>query len=130
VAPLQAVRSGLEAVIVPDGHIYAVGGYDQLNAQGLNTVEVYGPVVSLSAEGAAPGESVTVTGSNFAANATVSVRFGGAQGQVLGSARTGATGTLPTGMTFTIPNLPAGDGTLTILDDRSRFPIRLAFRIR
>lgn len=127
VAPLSEGRSGLGAVVSPDGHLYAVGGETGI---GTSTVEIYGPVVNVSPQVAVPGDSVTVTGSNFAANATVSLYFGSVNGAAIATGTTDSSGKLIAPLNFKVPSLPAGNQPLVTIDDRSEYPITVQFRVQ
>jgi len=127
VAPLSVGRSGLGAVVSPDGHLYAVGGETGI---GTSVVEIYGPVVDFSPQAGAPGDSVVVTGSNFAAYATVHLYFGSANNVALATGTTDGAGMLVTPLSFKVPNVPAGNQPLIAVDDRSQYPITLQFRVQ
>jgi hypothetical protein len=71
---------------------------------------------------------VTVTGSNFAANATVRVYLGPVSGALLKTGMTNSAGAL-TPITFSVPNVAGGNTVLTVVDDRSQYPITLFFRV-
>src|SRR5205823_5159694 len=128
VAPLSTGRRSLAATVGPDGRIYAVGGETGNGFAPTTSVEVYGPVVTANPSSAAPGTSVTVTGNNFAASAAVSVYLGPSTGTLLKTGTTSSTGALAP-ITFTVPNVPSGDSVLTVVDDRSQYPITLFFRV-
>jgi hypothetical protein len=130
VAPLSIARMGIGAAISPDGHLYAVGGTTNVEVPGEMLVEVYGPVVSVSPQAAAPGTSAAVSGSNFAASATVGIYFGSATGTPLATGTTDASGALTAPINFAVPNLAAGDVALIVMDDRSQFPITIDFRVQ
>jgi hypothetical protein len=130
VAPLTTTRLGAGAVIVPDGHIWVVGGLASDLVTALSSVEIYGPVVAATPQSGAPGDTVTITGSNFAKNATVSVYLGSPAGISLGTGTTDGTGALTVSIGFSVPNVAAGGQTLIVVDDRSQFPISVFFRIR
>jgi len=115
--------------VTPDGRIWAVGGLTSFVSP-LTTVEIYGPVVAVNPQSAAAGETATVTGSNFAADADVHVYIGSTTGTALATGHTSATGALLGPIMFTVPNLTSGDQALIVMDDRSQYPIRLLFRIR
>ncbi|HXU61693.1 MAG TPA: hypothetical protein VN962_08345 [Polyangia bacterium] len=127
VAPLSEGRSGLGAVVSPDGHLYAVGGEIGI---GTSTVEIYGPVVDVSPQVGAPGDSVAVTGSNFAANAKVDLYWGSLNGVPIATGTTDGSGKLVAPLNFKVPSLPAGNQPLITVDDRSQYPITLQFRIQ
>ena len=125
VAPLSIARFGIGAAISPDGHLYAVGGTTNFELTGQMLVEVYGPVVIVSPQAGAPGASAAVSGSNFAANATVSLYFGSVTGTPVATGTTDGTGALPAAISFKVPNLAGGDQALIVMDDRSQYPITL-----
>ena len=115
--------ANLAAVRGPDGRIYAIGGAD--TTAGLATMEAYGPVIHLMPAQSAPGHAVVLTGTNFAANATVAVTWGAIPGgTVLGTARTDRAGNLPHAVTVVIPpGVLPGHYMITAEDDRSRYPV-------
>jgi hypothetical protein len=134
VAPLNSGHIYGAATVGPDGRIYLLGGsitaYDDA---GFSTdvpstgVEVYGPVASATPASGAPGTDVILAGSNFAANATVSVYLGPIDGTPLGKGATNGTGSIAPSISFRVPEVPAAETFLTIVDDLSQFPITLPF---
>ncbi len=130
VTPLSVAHMGVGAVVAPDGHLYAVGGTTNFELPGETSVEVYGPVVSASPQAGAPGDSIAVSGSNFAASATVSVYLGSTTSAALATGTTDASGKLTASITFKVPNLAAGSQALIVMDDRSQYPITLVFRVQ
>ena len=71
---------------------------------------------------------MTVMGNNFAANATVSVYLGPPTGTLLKMGTTNSAGVLAP-VTFNVPNVASGNTVLTVVDDRSQYPITLFFRV-
>lgn len=71
-----------------------------------------------------------MTGSNFAANATVSIYFGSATSVPLATGTTNAAGALTAPISFVVPSLAGGDQALIAIDDRSQYPITLDFRVQ
>ena len=130
VTPLSDSRTGVGAVVAPDGHLYAIGGTTNVELTGEPLVQIYGPAVTVTPQQGAPGGSVTVSGSNFAADATVGVYFGSVTGSPVASGTTDRTGTLNASITLTVPSLAAGAQTITVMDDRSQYPITIAFRVQ
>jgi N-acetylneuraminic acid mutarotase len=128
VAPLSTGRYDASAAVAPDGRIYALGGAIAPDSRPTETVEVYGPVVSASTSSAPPGGSVTITGNNFAANATVRVYLGPVTGALLKTSTTNNSGVL-TPVTLTVPNIASTTTVLTVVDDLSQYPITLFFRV-
>jgi hypothetical protein len=127
IASLARARTDVAAATAPDGHIYVVG--DALSSG--SPVEVYGPIVGISPSTfASRFSTILMTGSNFAANATVRVYLGPpSTGTVLKTAKSTVTGALIPSITFTLPNVPLGAYVITVVDDRSRFPITLSLTI-
>ena len=72
----------------------------------------------------------SVSGSNFAANATVSVYFGSTTTAPVATGTTNASGALSSAISFRVPNLAAGEQALIVMDDRSQYPITLSFRVQ
>jgi hypothetical protein len=103
------------AVRGSDGRIYAFGGQNEA------TVEAYGPVLHLSANQAAAQSTITVSGENFAGNATVSVRFDSTTSPVVASGSTDHDGVL-TPIALTVSVGP-GAHRLTAVDNRSGYPV-------
>jgi hypothetical protein len=128
VAPLDIARAGVAAAVAPDGHIWAAGGTTNFELDGFKTVLIYGPSVTVAPAAAAAGAMASVSGSNFAANATVSVYFGSTTTAPVGTGTTNASGTLAAAISFRVPNLAAGEQALIVMDDRSQYPITLSFR--
>jgi hypothetical protein len=124
--PLADARTGVAAAVGPDGRIYVVG--DGLTA--ASPVEVYGPVASINPSHASPGTTALVTGSNFAANATIKVYLGpSSSGTLLKIGTSTPAGALIPPITFAVPSVPSGDKVITVVDDRSRFPITLSLTV-
>jgi hypothetical protein len=110
-----------------DGRIYVVAGADLVSM--LRTVEVYGPAIILSTDHKKAGQSITVSGSNFAKNATVKFSLGGPTAPVIGTGTSDAVGAMAT-TTITIPAAqPIGATRLYATDTRSRYPISAAFTV-
>jgi hypothetical protein len=131
VVGLSDTRVGVGAAVAPDGHIWAIGGTTNPELTGDATVQIYGPSVSVTPTMGAPGTSISVVGSNFAANATVSIYFGSVSGTPLATGTTDATGKLPpAGITLKVPSLAGGPQPLIAVDDRSQYPITLTFQVQ
>jgi hypothetical protein len=110
VAPLALARVGACAAVGTDGRIYLIGGY---GPDPQSSVEVYGPVLSLSAS----GTTVVVSGTNFAANAGVAITF---DGTLVANGVTDAAGAVSA--TFVVPAAATGAHLVRGIDDRSQFP--------
>jgi hypothetical protein len=130
VTPLSDSRTGVGAAVTPDGHIWAIGGTTNPEITGEATVQVYGPSVSASPTMGPPGTSVSVTGSNFAASATVSVYFTAVSGSPLATGSTDANGKLTSAITLKVPSLAGGAQPLIVIDDRSQYPITISFQVQ
>ena len=76
VAPMTMDRYYAQGAVGLDGHIYMIGGYTSQNGGNDGTMEAYGPNFSVAPTSGMPGDSITFSGSNFAANSTVSVYWG------------------------------------------------------
>jgi hypothetical protein len=114
VAPATIARDGTCAALGADGRIYVVGG------QVVNTiasVEIYGPVIALSPATAAPGASVSVTGSNFAASAAVAVTF---DGTTIATGTTDSSGAMA--LDVVVPAATSGAHKVVGVDAKSQFP--------
>ena len=105
-----------------------MGGSDSSGA--LATVEAYGPMTELSATSGTAGATVTVTGTNFAAAATVKVYWGtAAHGTVVGTGATDASGKLAT-VSITVPaGTKAGTYAITVIDQTSLYPSIQTFTV-
>jgi hypothetical protein len=125
VAPGSLVRAGVCAALGADGRIYAIGGSPAPTASfALGTVEIYGPVVTLSPASAAPGTKVSVTGSNFAADAGVAITF---DGTPVATGLTDGTGNVT--LDFVVPAAASGAHAVVGLDDKSQFPTRAQLQL-
>ncbi len=120
-------RASLGVTLGPDGRLWAIGG---TGAASVGTVEIYGPALSLSPLQGPVGTQIQIAGSNFAANATVSVRVGALDAPEVGSAETDETGDMTTPVVFTVPpGTKPGIITIHAIDDRSLFPVHREFEV-
>lgn len=137
VAPLRTSRSALAAVQGADGRIYALGGVGPSGSgpdapeAALATVEAYGPVLHLSTPSVPVAGSVVLTGTNFAATATVTVTWGATPGgRVLATGHTNQAGALPNPLRFHVPaGVRPGRYTVMAMDDRSRYPVTASLAV-
>jgi hypothetical protein len=130
VAPLDPPRTQVSVTRGWDGRIYAIGG--QVGGAGALTpttvVQAYGPRIVPGPAMGAPGTVVAVTGTNFAANATVTLTFSGDPPTTAPQTRqSNDTGQVAPSFVWTVPQVPSGTYTLTAVDDRSRYPVRARF---
>src|SRR5262249_32727053 len=111
-APLSQSRTLLGAALGADGRVYAVGGANPQTNTYYGNNEAYGPSISVSPTSGFLGQSVTMSGSNFGANATVRVYLGTvATGTLLATTTSNGSGGLPGGqVSFSVP-LTATAGT-------------------
>src|SRR5262249_9081183 len=116
VAPLAIARSDMCAALGTDGRVYAVGGEGKTAPE--RSVEIYGPVIALARTSASSGDTVSIVGSNFAADAPVAFTFDGAPVAI---GTTDATGTVT--LSFRVPVGASGPHVVGGLDDRSQFPV-------
>jgi hypothetical protein len=128
VAPLLTARSRQAVTVGPDGRIWAIGGQSDVP---LGTVEIYGPELGLNPVDGPPGTQVQIAGTNFAAGATVSIRLGAPDGELIGTAATSGTGAMTTPVVYDVPDDAAPGETIQIyaVDDKSVFPVHLPFTV-
>ena len=125
-AGLGTPRQYLVGARGADGRIYAIGG---IASGTVGTVEAYGPAVAMSPTSGPAGAAVALSGSNFAPNANVAVRFGVPTGQLLGTGVTDASGALVAPITFKIPTSTPAAYRIFAIDDRSQYPVNAALTI-
>lgn len=123
VASMPLARWGLAAATGQDGRIYAIGGVGP-DGNELNTVEAYGPSINVTPQSGKPGDLVSLTGSHFGANATVSLYWGTpSDGSLLGTGTTDGTGTLTGPLSFSVPSdATSGSHQVTAIDDSLNYP--------
>jgi hypothetical protein len=109
-----------------DGRVYAVGG---ITSGALGTVEAYGPSIAMAPTSGQAGASISLSGSNFAANANVSVHFGVLTGQLLGTGVTDASGALVAPISFKIPPVTPAAYKVFVSDDRSQYPVNATLTV-
>jgi hypothetical protein len=129
VAPLPGPRDYAAAAVGSDGRIYVTGGSDNMTFNPTSAVEAYGPITTLSAATGAAGASLTVSGSNFAINATVNVYFDKVTATPIATGTSDGVGALPA-VTWKVPAVAAGAHRLIIVDVRSQFPSYAAFTVQ
>lgn len=125
-ASLGTAREYLGGAVGSDGRVYAVGGY---TGSAVGTVEAYGPAVAMAPTSGQAGASISLSGSNFAANANVSVRFGVPTGQVLGTGVTDSSGALVAPISFKIPAVTPAAYRVFVSDDRSQYPVNATLTV-
>ena len=76
------------------------------------------------------GTRVALSCINFAADATVTIRFSGTMDSVIGTGRTSSAGTATPSISWTVPPVAPGTYVLTAIDNRSRYPVRARFVVQ
>ena len=133
VAPLLAGRWDSAVVTGPDGRIYTLGGFEPYGGSAgcVCETDVYGPVFTPSTSSGTAGSSITLSGSNFGANANVTFYWGTAvTGTVLGTGTTDGSGNLNGSVSVTVPaNAAPGTYIITAEDAASRYPVNEPFTV-
>jgi hypothetical protein len=70
--------------------------------------------IALSPTSGHVGDTVTIGGSNFPANSTITATYGGSALTLSGTTTTAAAGAIPAGVTFTVPASVAGAHTVQV----------------
>jgi hypothetical protein len=138
VAKLNVPRLSGVALVGPDNRIYFMGGYAMGGADmgaGANpsaVVEVYGPAMAVApGTGTAGATNVSITGSNFAANAVVDIFFGDPASTPVASGNTDADGNISAAVNFIIPaNATPGSAKIFAVDRKSQYPAVTTFAVQ
>lgn len=127
---ISPARLGLAVTRGWDGRIYAIGGRLQGGAVDT-TVQAYGPSLAPGPASGPVGTAVALAGSNFAANANVTIVVtDGTTTMTAATGTTNATGTLSPSPVWKVPTtMTAGTYTLIATDDRSRYPVQARFTV-
>jgi hypothetical protein len=125
VAPLKEPRRNLVAVRLLDGRIAVIGGGDLPTY--ASTIEIYGPSMQVSPPLPRVGDMVSLAGSNFAANAKVTVTD--RAGSVVGYGDTDASGRLVAPISWLVTSTAGLETWVTVEDDRSRYPVQVTFTV-
>jgi hypothetical protein len=121
---VPAKTTGIHTVMASDG--------SENSATAIYTVT---PAISLNAAAGTVGSPITLSGSNYTPNSTLTVTFDEAALRTSGICTTDASGNLPASnnCAFTIPAVPAGSYTVTVSDDTysgsSTFTVNAALRL-
>jgi len=115
-AQLRA-RDRLAAALGPDGRVYVIGGSN--NGVEVGYVDAYGPTIAFAPASPAAGTMVTVSGSNFAPHAPVTLSLAGTSSAIANGVADGS-GNL-SGVTFSAP--PSGSYVVRAVDDFSLYPV-------
>jgi hypothetical protein len=138
VADLTVARFGALALVGPDNRIYVLGG-DVVGGGDMGTdpnpsptVEVYGPVMAVAPGiGTAGATNVSITGSNFAANAAIDIFFGDRASAPVASGNTDANGAIGAPINFIIPgNATKGSAKIFAVDRKSQYPAVTTFAVQ
>lgn len=117
---LPGQRESHAAALAPDGRLLVFGGRG--NTPNLTRVDAYGPVLTLSSSTAPKGGSFSVSGENFAANATIGFVLSPG-GAVLGTTATDAAGVATTFQATLPTSVAPGAYRVVAEDDRSHYPV-------
>lgn len=132
---LNAPGAFIVAATAKDGRIYSIGGAngttDTPATNYRRVVEAYGPVVTFANTSGAADSKRSVSGSNFAPNATVNVYFGSAPlASPTASGTSDGTGALTTPIVFTVPAVSPGTYPIKVMDTRSSYPYYATFTVQ
>ena len=128
VASMLSTRWAFGAAVGVDGRIYAVGGS---NLQGyVTTAEAYGPLFTVTPTSAKAGDTVSISGANFAATARVIIHLGTPTGTALASATSDGNGALAATSVVIPPGTGAASIRLYAVDDKSNYPVSRPFTIQ
>src|SRR5205823_4005677 len=109
--------------------IYAMDGVNN-PLGGLKSVEAYGPTIALAPASGIAGSGTVLTGTNFAASASVSVYWGTvATGTLLATGATDASGALTAGVNVTVPAASPGAYAVTAVDNRSQYAVNTSYTV-
>lgn len=131
VASLTSAGAYISAAAGPDGRIYALGGITSNGSMYAlrGVVEAYGPVLSLVSSHGSAGSTQALMGSNFAANATVSILFG-PMNTVVATAQTDSNGAVSGTLTYQVPSVAPGTYRVTAVDNKSAYPVYASFTVQ
>jgi hypothetical protein len=138
VAQLNMPRLDGLALVGPDNRIYVMGGYVAPGAD-MGTsylpstmVEVYGPAMAVApGTGTAGATNVSITGSNFAANAVVDIFFGDRASAPVASGNSDGNGNISVPINFIIPaNAMSGSAKIFAVDRKSQYPAVTTFAVQ
>jgi hypothetical protein len=138
VAKLNVPRYAGVALVGPDNRIYfmggaATGGGDMGASPSASTiVEAYGPSIAVApGTGTAGATNVSITGSNFAADAVVDIFFGERASAPLGSGNTDANGNLVAPIDVIVPAFAkSGSAKIFAVDRKSQYPAVTTFVVQ
>ncbi len=127
VAPLQTPRHSHSMAIGGDGRLYVIGG--AAGGGVLDTVEAYGPSLTVEPPMGAAGSMVAAGGGNFAKNARVQF-FWAAETVPAATGTTDGTGALVGMVQLTVPQAALGPLRLRAVDDKSVYPSFFTFTVK
>jgi hypothetical protein len=102
-----------------------IGGFSYAGSTNsyVQSVEMYGPVLTVAPSSGAKGTTVTVSGSNFAATASVTISF---RGTAIVTGTTDSVGVFSPA-TFSVPNVGSGSYEVRAVDNQSQYPVHKTF---
>jgi hypothetical protein len=138
VAGLNVPRLSGVALVGPDNRIYFMGGYIAASGDmgtslvASAVVEVYGPAMAVApGTGTAGATNVSITGSNFAADAGVDIFFGDRTSTPVATGNTDGHGNLSAPISFIIPaKSPRGIVKIFAVDRKSQYPAVATFAVQ
>src|SRR5205085_886654 len=119
-----AKTTGIHTVMASDG-----------SANSATAIYTVTPAIGLNATAGTVGSPITLSGSNYTPNSTLTVTFDEAALRTSGICTTDASGNLPASnnCAFAVPAVPAGSYTVTVSDDTysgsSTFTVNAALRL-
>jgi hypothetical protein len=126
VNPMTQPRVFQTATLLADGSVLVAGGGETYYGAATNTAELYMPLLLSANPGSGPaGAKITVTGSDFYAGESVTLRWDG--GTILGNVKTNPAGGFTT--TVTIPQATAGSHAISANGQRSFASVSTAFTV-
>lgn len=131
VASLSVPGTWMATATASDGRIFALGGVQTVGSaytfRGI--IEAYGPIFKLVSTKGSAGSSQGLTGSNFAANATVSILFG-TDPTPIATAPTDASGQIMGTLVYHVPTIAPGVYRITAVDNKSNYPVYASFTVQ
>jgi hypothetical protein len=126
-ASLPKAATQLAATTGADGCVYAIGGIQYGGGMtNLTDVVAYCPRITLTPASGPAGTRASLSGTNFGATARVQV-FVANQSSPVAVTNTDARGAIAAPATFAVPASCGTPCVVTVIDHRSRYPVRAEF---